>query len=263
MRIDLSGQRAIVTGSSKGIGLAIAKGLAEAGASVLVNGRDSTAVDAAVAAIRGKGGEADGVVADVGTRAGCDAVVARWPDTGVLVNNVAVIGWGAFENTSDETWLEIWETNVMSGARLSRHYLPGMIARGWGRLLFVSSESARNVQPDLIPYGASKLALHALSRGLARQAAGSGVTSNVVLPGPTLSDGANGMLQPSVDAGQAASLEDAGAGFVKAYRGSSMLSRMASVDEVAAMAVYLASPLASATTGAVLRVDGGVVEDVN
>lgn len=263
MRIDLSGQRAIVTGSSKGIGLAIAKGLAEAGASVLVNGRDATAVDAAVAAIRGKGGEADGVVADVGTRAGCDAVVARWPDTDVLVNNVAVIGWGAFENTSDETWLEIWETNVMSGARLSRHYLPGMIARGWGRLLFVSSESARNVQPDLIPYGASKLALHALSRGLARQAAGSGVTSNVVVPGPTLSDGANGMLQPSVDAGQAASLEDAGAGFVKAYRGSSMLGRMASVDEVAAMAVYLASPLASATTGAVLRVDGGVVEDVN
>ena len=261
MKIDLDGRVAVVTASTKGIGFAIARGLAECGASVVINGRGAEAVEHAVAAIRAEGGRAEGIVADVGGLAGCEAVAVARPRADIFVHNVAVIGWGSFEETTDETWLRIWETNVMSGARLARHYLGGMVERDWGRLLFMSSESARNVQPDLIPYGASKLALHALSRGLARKLAGTGVTSNVVLPGPTLSDGARDMLAPATADGTSA--EAAGAAFVREHRSSSIIGRMATVNEVAAMAIYLCSPHASATTGSVLRVDGGVVEDVN
>ena len=261
MRIDLSGKSAVITASTKGIGLAMAKGLAEAGAAVMINGRSQQAVDAGIAAVEAIGGRATGVVADVGTLAGCEAIVAAQPAADILINNVAVIGWGQFEATDDAMWHQIWETNVMSGVRLARHYLDGMGKRGWGRLLFVSSESARYVQPDLIAYGASKLALHAVSRGLAKRMAGTGVTSNVVLPGPTLSDGARAMLAPSVSSD--VSMEQAGAIFVRENRSSSLLRRMATVEEVATMAIYLCSPQASATTGAVLRVDGGVVEDVN
>ena len=259
MRIDLTGRTAIVTGSTKGIGLATARGLADAGATVVLNGRTQEAVDAALASL---GGRARGVVADVGDAQGCAALTAAEPAADILVNNVAFIGWGEFFDADDDIWQQAWEANVMAGVRLSRHYLPGMAAAGWGRVVFISSESARNVQPDLVPYGSTKLALHALSRGIAKRMRGTGVTSNVVAPGPTLSDGAEGMLAPMA-AAAGTSVVEAGAQFVRDNRPSSLLGRMATVDEVAAMIVYVCAPQASATTGAVLRVDGGVIEDVN
>lgn len=259
MRIDLAGKTAIITGSTQGIGLAVARGLAEAGATVVVNGRTGAAVDAAVASL---GGKARGVVADIGTADGCAALIAAEPAADILVNNVAFIGWGEFFDADDDVWQQAWEANVMAGVRLSRHYLPGMAASRWGRIVFVSSESARNVQPDLVPYGATKLALHALSRGIAKRMAGTGVTSNVAAPGPTLSDGAEAMLAPMA-AAAGTTVEEAGAQFVRDNRPSSLLGRMATVDEVASMIVYVCAPQASATTGAVLRVDGGVIEDVN
>lgn len=262
MRIDLTGRTAIVTASTRGIGFATARVLMEAGAAVVVNGRSAETVDAAVAALAVMGGTVHGVVADVADSEGCARLVAAAPDADILVNNAAFIGWMDFFDADDAVWEEAFHTNVMAGARLARHYLPGMQARGWGRVVFISSETARNVQPDLVPYAATKLALHALSRGIAKRMAGTGVTSNVVLPGPTLSDGARTMLEPMATA-EGIAVEEAGARFVKEHRGSSLLGRMATVDEVAAMIVFTCSPQASATSGTVLRVDGGVVEDVN
>jgi len=260
MKIDLAGKTAVITGSTQGIGFATASGLAEAGASVVINGREKNKVDKAVAVIRNNGGKANGVVADMGTAEGCKALVDAAPVTDILVSNAAFVGWLDFMEAGDDIWLQAWQTNVMTAARLSRHYLPGMKAKGWGRLVFISSESSRNIQPDLVPYGASKLALHALSRGIAKRMANTGVTSNVVLPGPTLSDGVKRMLSAQPPNG---SLEEMGARFVLANRSSSVLKRMTTVDEVAAMAIYICSPLSSGTSGCVLRVDGGVIEDVN
>lgn len=262
MRIDLSGRTAIVTASTRGIGLATARALAEAGAAVLVNGRSEGSVAAAIDGLAASGVTARGVAADVGTAEGCAALIAAAPEADILVNNAAFIGWMDFLEADDAIWEEAFRTNLLAGARLARHYMTGMGARKWGRIIFISSETARNVQPDLVPYAATKLALHALSRGVAKRMAGTGVTSNVVLPGPTLSDGARTMLEPMA-ATDGISVEEAGARFVRAHRGSSLLGRMASVEEVAAMIVFACSPQASATSGAVLRVDGGVVEDVN
>jgi NAD(P)-dependent dehydrogenase (short-subunit alcohol dehydrogenase family) len=262
LKISLAGKTAIVTASTQGIGLATARGLSAAGAAVVINSRDQARADAAAAAIaKETGGVVRGVGADMGTVEGCAALTAAVPSADIVISNQMFVGWGEFFATGDDVWRQAWETNVVTGARLARHYLPGMKARGWGRFVFISSESARNIQPELIPYGASKLALHALSRGIAKLAAGSGVTSNVVMPGPTLSDGVKGMLAPAVQ--QGVSLQEAATGFVLANRSSSVLKRMASVDEVASMIIYVCSPQASATSGSVLRVDGGVVEDVN
>jgi NAD(P)-dependent dehydrogenase (short-subunit alcohol dehydrogenase family) len=262
MQITMTGKTAIITASTQGIGLATARGLSAAGATVVINGRTQAGAEAAAAKIAAEtGGKVRGVGADMGTAEGCAALIAAVPAADIVINNQMFIGWGDFFAIGDEVWRQAWETHVVSGARLARHYLPGMKERGWGRFVFVSSESARNIQPELIPYGASKLALHALSRGIAKLMAGSGVTSNVVMPGPTLSDGVKGMLAPAVEQGM--SLEEAATGFVLAHRPSSVLKRMATVDEVAAMVIYACSAQASATSGSVLRVDGGVVEDVS
>ena len=262
MKIFLTGKTALVTASTKGIGLAAARGLSAAGAVVVINGRTQAGADAAAAAVaRETGGTVRGVGADMGTADGCAALTAAVPAADIVINNQMFVGWGDFFALGDDVWRQAWETHVVTGARLARHYLPGMKDRGWGRFVFVSSESARNIQPELIPYGASKLALHALSRGIAKLAAGSGVTSNVVMPGPTLSDGIEAMLAPAVE--QGVPLEEAATRFVLAHRASSLLKRMATVEEVAAMIIYACSPQASATSGSVLRVDGGVVEDVN
>lgn len=258
MKIDLTGKRAIVTGSTLGIGFAIAKGLAAAGAEVVVNGRKAEAVERAVAALQGA---VRGVVADVGTAAGCAALVQAVPEADILVNNVGIYGPGDFFETDDDLWQHFFDVNVMSGVRLSRSYLPGMAAKGWGRVVFLSSESALNIPADMIHYGFSKTANLSVARGLAKRMAGTGVTVNAVLPGPTLTEGVAGMLKADADKA-GISVEAAAAAFVKAQRPSSIIQRAATPEEVANMVVYACSKEASATTGAALRVDGGVVDTI-
>lgn len=256
MQIDLTGKLAIVTGSTEGIGFAIAKGLADAGATVVVNGRSQAKVDAAVARI---GGTARGVVADLGDAAGHDALLAAEPQADIVVSNLGIFEPADFFDTDDATWDRHWQVNVMAGVRLARSYLPGMEAAGWGRFLLLASESAFNIPVEMIHYGVSKTADVALARGLAKRMAGTGVTVNSVLPGPTLSEGVAAMLEDE-RAKSGRPIEDVAADFVTAHRSSSIIRRAATVEEVANMVVYLASPLASATTGAALRVDGGVID---
>jgi NAD(P)-dependent dehydrogenase (short-subunit alcohol dehydrogenase family) len=263
MHIDLTGKTAVVSGSTAGIGFAIAKGLGAAGATVVINGRGHPAVDAALAALRTAvpAGGFRGVAADLGTADGCDALAQAEPFADILVNNVGVFTLQDFFATPDSEWTRFFEVNVMSGVRLSRAYLPGMAARGWGRVMFVSSESGLNIPADAIHYGFTKTAMLGISRGLAKRMAGSGVTVNAILPGPTLSDGMLALLEePARQAG--VSVDQAGAAFVRQHRGSSIIQRMATVEEVANLAVYVAAPQASATTGAALRVDGGVVDSI-
>ena len=263
MNIDLTHKTAIVTGSTAGIGFAIAQGLAQARATVVINGRTQAAVDKAVAAIRQAvaGATVRGVAADLGTAAGCDAFVKAEPLADILVNNVGIFGPQDFFEIPDSEWTRFFEVNIMSGVRLSRAYAPGMIGRKWGRIVFLSSESGLNIPADMIHYGFTKTGYLAISRGLAKRLAGTGVTVNAVLPGPTLSEGVEAMLKDTADkAGQ--SIADAAAAFVKAHRSSSIIQRAATVEEVANMVVYVASPQASATTGAALRVDGGVVDTI-
>jgi NAD(P)-dependent dehydrogenase (short-subunit alcohol dehydrogenase family) len=263
MKIDLADKTAIVTGSTAGIGFAIAKGLAEAGAKVVVNGRKQAAVDAALAALKQaiSGSVVRGVAADLGTAEGCAALVRAEPAADILVNNVGIFGPHDFFEIPDSEWTRFFEVNVMSGVRLSRAYLPGMVERDWGRVVFLSSESALNIPVDMIHYGFTKTAVLAISRGLAKRVAGTGVTVNAVLPGPTLSEGVEAMLKDSA-AAAGLPIEEAAAAFVKENRPSSIIQRTATVDEVANMVVYVASPQASATTGAALRVDGGVVDTI-
>ncbi|PIO99695.1 SDR family NAD(P)-dependent oxidoreductase [Pleomorphomonas carboxyditropha] len=263
MRIDLSGKRAVVTGSTVGIGLAIAKGLAECGASVVINGRTRAAVDKAIAAARADvpDGRFIGHAGDLGTTAGCAAIVAAHPDCDVLVNNLGIFGPRDFFETPDDEWSRYFEVNVMSGVRLSRAWLPGMATRDWGRVVFISSESALNIPEDMIHYGVSKTAMVSIARGLAKRMAGTGVTVNSVLPGPTLSEGFADMLSDEVKR-SGRTVEEVGADFVMTHRSSSIIRRPASVEEVANMVVYACSPQASATTGAALRVDGGVLNTI-
>jgi NAD(P)-dependent dehydrogenase (short-subunit alcohol dehydrogenase family) len=263
MKTDLSGKTAIVTGSTGGIGFAIARGLVASGAAVIVNGRKQGAVDRAIAAVRAAVPKAEvrGVAADLSTAAGCDAVVGTEPTCDIFVNNVGIYGPQDFFDISDREWARFFEVNVMSGVRLSRRYMPAMLERNWGRIVFLSSESALNIPPDMIHYGFTKTAVLAIARGLAKRAAGTGVTVNSVLPGPTLSEGVEDMLRGSAErAGQ--SIEEAALAFLKSNRPSSIIRRAATTDEVANMVVYVASRQASATTGAALRVDGGVVDTI-
>lgn len=263
MRIDLTGRAAVVTGSTAGIGFAIAAGLAEAGARVVINGRHRDGVERALERLRAAVPAAgfDGVAADAGTPAGCAAIVAAAPDPDILVNNVGIFGEQDFFDAGDEDWQRYWDINVMSGVRLSRAYLPGMAERGWGRVIFLSSESALNIPVDMIHYGVSKTADLALSRGLAKRMAGTGVTVNAVLPGPTLSEGVIDLLRAEQER-TGRPIEEIAAEFVVADRPSSIIRRAATVEEVANLAVYVASPQSSATTGAALRVDGGVVDSI-
>ena len=261
MKIDLSGKTAIVTGSTSGIGFAIARGLAQAGAQVVVNGRKAATVERAVVELATEvvGSDIHGTVADVGTADGCTALVAAHPSVDILVNNLGIYGPQDFFEIPDEEWARFFEVNVMSGVRLSRAYLPAMMQRGWGRVLFISSESALNIPADMIHYGFTKTAGLSISRGLAKRAAGTGVTVNAILPGPTLSEGMKAMLNAAqVPSGM--SIEEAAAAFVMKHRASSLIHRAATVEEVANLVVYAASPQASATTGAALRVDGGVID---
>ncbi|GAB3389198.1 SDR family NAD(P)-dependent oxidoreductase [Azotobacter armeniacus] len=263
MIIDLSGKTAIVTGSTGGIGLAIAQGLANAGATVVINGREQSRVDAALALLRGtKGGaSARGVATDLGTAAGCRALIAAEPEADILVNNLGIYGAKEFFEIGDEEWEEILQVNVLSGIRLSRHYAKGMQARSWGRIQFISSESALNIPCEMVHYGVSKTALQGVSRGLAKVLAGSGVTVNSILPGPTRTEGVIAFIgemarQEGVTPAEMEQL------FIQRHRPSSLLRRFATPEEVANLCVYAASPQASATTGAALRVEGGIVESI-
>ncbi|MBS7538182.1 SDR family NAD(P)-dependent oxidoreductase [Ancylobacter lacus] len=258
MKIDLSGKRALVTGSTAGIGFAIAKGLQAAGATVVINGRSAAKVEAALAQL---GGSAEGRAIDLGTAEGTRELVAIEPAFDIVVNNLGIFQPADFFDTDDAIWERHWQVNVMAGVRLARAYLPGMASRGWGRMLFLSSESGFNIPVEMIHYGVSKTADVSLARGLAKRMAGTGVTVNSVLPGPTLSEGVAEMLK--ADIAQGKSPEEAGTDFVKAHRPSSIIQRLATVEEVASMVVYLASPLASATTGAALRVDGGTIDYIS
>lgn len=263
MKIDLSGKTAIVTGSTAGIGKAIAAGLAGAGATVVVNGRSARTVDAAVAEL-GKtiaGAKLRGVAADVSTEEGCRALVAAVPQTDILINNAGIYEPKDFFEITDDEWRHMLEVNVLSGVRLSRAYLKGMLERNWGRIVFVSSESALNIPKEMIQYGTSKTAQLAVSRGLAKVTAGTGVTVNSILPGPTRTEGVEEFLK-AMAARSGQSVEDAAASFVRQFRPSSLLQRLASVEEVANMAVYVCSREASATNGAALRAEGGIVQTI-
>lgn len=263
MQIDLTGKSALVTASTAGIGLAIAIGLARSGATVIVNGRKQDTVEGAIADVVREvpGASVRGVAADVGSAEGCDAIVAAEPAVDILVNNAGIYGPRDFYELSDEDWTRIFDVNVMSGVRLARAYTAAMAQSGWGRVVFISSESALNTPEDMIHYGFSKTAQLAVSRGLAKRLSGTGVTVNAVLPGPTLSDGLREMLREEAEKA-GLSIEEAAAEFVKAHRPSSIIQRAATVEEVANMVVYVCSPQASATTGAALRVDGGVVDTI-
>ncbi|EKE74994.1 SDR family NAD(P)-dependent oxidoreductase [Gallaecimonas xiamenensis] len=263
MKIELQGKLAIVTGSTLGIGLATAKGLAACGAKVVVNGRTQAKVDKAVAAIGAAvpGAQLLGVAADLASAEGCDKLVAAVPACDILVNNAGIFAPQEFFDTPDSQWQHFFDVNVMSGMRLSRAYLPAMAAKGWGRVVFLGSESALNIPEDMIHYGMTKTAVLALSRGLAKRMRESGVTVNAVLPGPTLSEGVEAMLAEEV-AHSGKSIEEVGRDFVKVLRPSSIIGRLASCEEVANLIVYTCSEQASATTGAALRVDGGVVDSL-
>ncbi len=263
MKIDLSGLTALVTGSTEGIGHAAALGLARAGARVVVNGRKPDGVERALSSLRdaAPGAAFEGAAADVSTAAGCDALVAAVPHADILVNNTGIYEQVPFFDIPDADWDRFFQTNVMSGIRLSRHYLRGMLDRNWGRIVFLSSESGINIPAEMLHYGFTKSAVLAVSRGLAKLAAGTGVTVNAVLPGPTMSRGVEGMLKGSA-AEAGISLEEAGKRFVRAKRSTSIIGRVASPEEVANMIVYACSREASATTGAALRVEGGIVEAI-
>lgn len=263
MRIELNGRRALVTGSTGGIGFAVAQGLAAAGATVIVNGRTPERVEAAIRRIRNAVPDAalEAHAGDLSNAEGCAALLERFPAVDILVNNLGIFELKPFLEIDDADWERFFQANVMSGVRLSRAYLEAMMRRGWGRIVFVSSESALNIPVDMVHYGFTKTAQLAVSRGLAKVAKGSGVTVNAVLPGPTASEGVEAMLKPMA-AKQGLSVEDVGTAFVRSERSTSLLGRLASVEEVANMIVYTCSEQASATSGAALRVDGGVVDTI-
>ncbi len=260
MKIDLTGKRAIVSGSTAGIGFAIAEGLARSGAHVTLNGRTQARVDAALQALAGvaPGAKAAGIAADLATAAGVERFVAHAGAADILINNLGIFEMTPFQDIADADWQRFFDANVMSGVRLSRHYLPAMVAQGWGRVVFISSESGLNIPVEMIHYGMTKTAQLAVSRGLAESVAGTGVTVNAVLPGPTRSEGA-GMFFSAMAAERGAPQEQVEQEFVATHRPSSLIRRLATVEEVANMVVYVCSEQASATTGAALRVDGGVL----
>jgi NAD(P)-dependent dehydrogenase (short-subunit alcohol dehydrogenase family) len=253
----------LVTGSTLGIGFAAAELFAREGAIVTLNGRGEERVRAAVERLRAAvpGAEVSGVAADLATAEGCAALIAQRPDVDVLVNNLGIFAPTPFEEITDADWLRFFETNVLSGIRLARHYVAGMRARNWGRIVFVSSESGLQIPTEMIHYGMTKTAQLAVARGLAESLAGTNVTVNSVLPGPTASEGVTDFV-----AGLAAQERKTPAEmereFFRTARPSSVIQRFATPAEVAAMIGYVCSAAASATTGAALRVDGGVVRAI-
>ena len=264
MNLKLNGKKALVTGSTAGIGLEIARSLFREGAKVIVNGRTQARVDDAVREVQSldptRRDDVLGIVADLGSQAGVEALVRKVSEVDVLVNNLGVYKAQPLEDIREADWKHMFDVNVMSGAVLSQTYLKGMRARDWGRILFIASEAGVNIPADMIPYGVSKAAQIALARGLAETTAGTGVTVNSVLPGPTYSEGINQFLENlPLDQGQdRVALEKE---FLLKLRPTSLLRRFATAEEVANMVTYLASPLSSATNGAAVRVEGGLLRN--
>lgn len=259
MDLHLQNKLALVTGSTKGIGHAIAVALAAEGARVIVNGRTQASVDDAIARLRTEVPDAqvEGFAGDLSDAAQADALVVRFPKVDILINNLGIFDPKPFEEINDAEWQHFFNVNVLSGARLSRAYLPGMRAQNWGRIVFISSESGVQIPVEMIHYGVTKTALLGLSRGLAELTAGTAITVNAVLPGPTRSEGVDEFVE-KLSGGQ--SFEAFEKTFFETARPTSLIKRFASTQEVANLVAYVASPLSSATTGAALRVDGGVVK---
>ena len=263
MNLQLNGKTALVTGSTAGIGFAIAQGLANEGASVIVNGRTDNRVDAAVKKIHNSGaqGKVQGIVADLGTADGARSVIEGFPQLDILVNNLGIYEPKPFDQITDYDWQRCFEVNVLSGVRLSRHYLPGMKERNWGRIVFISSESAVQIPTEMIHYGMTKTAQLAISRGLAEMTAGTSVTVNTVLAGPTASEGVSDFVRRLAE-DEKTDMATVEKEMFRTVRPTSLLKRFATPEEVAAMVVFVCSPLSSASNGAALRADGGVVRSI-
>jgi NAD(P)-dependent dehydrogenase (short-subunit alcohol dehydrogenase family) len=263
MDLQLNNKTALVTGSTAGIGLAIAEELAREGATVYVNGRTQERVNEAINRIRNTvpNAKVEGVAADLSSAAGAEKLFRVLPAVDVLVNNVGTYHIKPFPEITDADWLSLFETNVMSGVRASRHYLPSMLKKNWGRIIFISSESAQQIPVEMIHYGMTKTAQLAIARGLAETTAGTGVTVNSVLPGPTKSEGVEGFVKDMAKK-EGVSEATVEKGFFKTARPSSLIKRFATPEEVAHLVVYVASEKSSATNGAALRVDGGVVRSI-
>ena len=267
MDLHLKGKKALVTGSTAGIGLAIAVALTDEGATVVVNGRTQGRVNHAMQAVRKTCRQhhhtphVSGVAADLSTSHGADEVYRQLPEADILVHNLGIYQPKPFDKISDVEWLRFFKVNVLSAIRLTRHYLPGMFQRNWGRIVFISSESGVQIPAEMIHYGMTKTAQLAIARGLAETTAGTGVTVNSVLPGPTRSEGVDHFVSHMARAG-GKSEQDVEAEFFETVRPTSLLRRFATPEEVANMVTYVCSPLSSATNGAALRVDGGVVRSI-
>ncbi|TDD59602.1 SDR family oxidoreductase [Actinomadura darangshiensis] len=262
MDIDLTGRTAFVSGSTKGIGRAIAAGLARSGATTVINGRSAKTVEETLRALRDELPDADlkGVAADVATAEGAEALISELPDVDILVNNLGIFEARPVLEIDDAEWRRYFEVNVLSGVRLARLYLPGMIERAWGRIQFIASDSAVVIPEEMVHYGVSKTALLAVSRGYAKAAAGTGVTVNTVLAGPTHTGGVEDFVADLV--GEDLPWDDAQRRFMAEHRPNSLIQRLIEPEEIANMVVYLSSDHASATTGGALRVDGGYVDAI-
>ena len=263
MDLQLDGKRALITGSTLGIGFAIARTLAEEGVQVAVNGRTEEGVSAAQRRIATEtlNGRIAGVAADLSSSDGVTRIIEACPEIDILVNNVGIFEPRAFEQISDTDWLRFFEVNVMSGVRLSRHYLPQMKDRNWGRIVFISSESGANIPAEMIHYGVTKTAQVAVARGIAETTIGTAVTVNSILPGPTLSEGVGTFVQQLAQE-KRITVEEMEKQFFEKTRPSSLIKRFIRPEEVASLVAYVCSPLSAATNGAALRVDGGVVRSI-
>jgi NAD(P)-dependent dehydrogenase (short-subunit alcohol dehydrogenase family) len=263
MDLQLDNKMVFISGSTAGIGFAIAKRFLQEGAHVIINGRTKESVDKAVEELKSLFQNADvsGIAADFSRVGEINNLISRLPEVDILINNAGIFEPKPFDQIEDEDWFKFFEVNVMSGIRLSRHYFPKMIAKNWGRIIFISSESAVFIPAEMIHYGMTKTAQIAVSRGLAELTKGTDVTVNAILPGPTMSKGVGGFIEELAKS-SSKNIDQVEEEFFKNMRPTSLLQRFAAVEEIANTTVYFSSPLASATNGASIRVEGGLIKSI-